>query len=227
MNSPSAQPSLKFGSEVIVPSPCARNIGVVFDSALSMVPHVNAVVKSAFYHIQNIAKIRKFISLDCSKKLVHAFVTSKLDHCNSILFGLPLSVTDKLQSVLNSAARLVTLTRRHEHITPILIDLHWLPVSYRIKFKIILLTFKVLHNLAPAYLQEIIDVYKPTRNLRSSSTLLLSRKRFNLKSYGLRSFSVSSPLLWNSLPASLRDNHDLKSFKTYLKTYLFKQAFNL
>ena len=146
---------------------------------------------------------------------------------NSILFGLPKHVTDRLQLVQNSSARLVTLTRKHDHITPILKDLHWLPVEYRIKFKILLLTFKALHGLSPTYLQDLISIRKPPRNLRSSSSMLLSSKSYNLKSYGLRSFSVAAPLLWNSLPPSLRDLHDISAFKSNLKTHLFKSAFNL
>ena len=226
-NCPSTLPVLNFGSEVISPSPQARNIGVLFDSTLCMVPHVNCIVKSAFYHLRNIAKIRKFLSVDSTTCLVHAFVTSKLDHCNSILYGLPNCVTDKLQSVLNSAARLISLTRKHDHITPVLIDLHWLPITYRIKFKIILMTFKILHNLAPEYLNDLISIYKPARNLRSSSSLQLSTNSYNLKSYGSRCFSVSAPHLWNSLPVSLRNIHQLDTFKSALKTYLFRQAFNL
>ena len=226
-NLQSVHPVLHFGPDVISPSPHERNIGVIFDSTLSMIPHVNSVVKSAYYHLRNISKIRKYLSVDSTEKLVHAFVSCKLDHCNSILFGLPKHVTDKLQLVQNSSARLVTLTRKRDHITPVLKDLHWLPVEYRIKFKILLLTFKALHGLSPTYLQDLISVYKPSRNLRSSSHLLLSSKSYNLKSYGLRSFSVAAPLLWNSLPPSLRDLHDISSFKSNLKTHLFKSAFNL
>lgn len=226
-NKQSSQPSIHFGSDVIVPSSQARNIGVLFDSTLSMLPHVNNTVKLAFFQLRNIAKIRSYLSLACTEKLIHAFVTSKIDHCNSLLFGLPATLTDKLQSVLNSAARLTTLTKKHDHITPVLFNLHWLPITFRIKYKIILLTFKALHDLAPNYLQDIITLHIPKRNLRSSSKFLLSSKTYNLKSYGLRSFSVAAPLLWNSLPSSIRNNHNLSSFKNELKTHLFEQEFNL
>ena len=191
-----------------------------------MIPHINNICKSSFYHLRNIARIRKYISFKTAETLVHAFITSKLDHCNSVLFGLPKNLIDKLQAVQNAAARLISLTRKHDHITPVLIDLHWLPVAHRIKFKLLLLTFKALNGLTPIYIQELITTYKPPRTLRSSSHLVLATKSYNLKSYGLRSFSVSAPLLWNSLPSSIRDASDITLFKTLLKTYLFKLAFN-
>ena len=192
-----------------------------------MISHINSIVKSSFYHLRNIARIRKFLSLSTTKTLIHAFVTSKMDHCNSLLYGLPKHLTNKLQLVQNAAARLITLTRKHSHITPVLIDLHWLPVVQRIKFKILLLTYKCLHDLAPSYIVDLISRYSPSRKLRSSSEILLQRQNYKLKSYGLRSFSVSAPApeLWNSLPSSIRSSPNIATFKTNLKTYLFKSAF--
>ena len=220
-------PVLHFGNDLIQPSSQARNIGVIFDSTISMIPHVKNICKTSFYHLRNIAKIRKFISFKTTEMLVHAFVTSKLDHCNSLLYGLPKNLLNKLQSVHNAAARLITLSRKHHHITPVLINLHWLPIEERIKYKILLLTFKSLYGLTPSYVNEMISKYKPSRNLRSSSELLLASIPYRLKSYGFRSFSVASPELWNSLPSSIRSITSLSSFKTELKTYLFKLAFCL
>ena len=192
-----------------------------------MVPHNNSICKSSFYHLRNIARIRKYISIKTSEILVHAFITSKLDHCNSLLFGLPKNLLNKLQAVQNAAARLITLTRKHDHITPILIDLHWLPVADRIKFKILLLTFKALNGLAPIYIKELVTKYQPPRSLRSSSQSLLVSQPYHLKSYGHRSFSVAAPELWNSLPLFIRHTSNLSSFKSELKTYLFKLAYTV
>ena len=203
------------------------NIGVIFDSSMSLVPHVKNICKTSFYHLRNIARIRKFISLKTAETLVHSFVTSRLDNCNSLLYGLPNTHLDKLQHVLNSAARLVTLTKKRDHITPVLKNLHWLPVKERIHYKILLLTFKALHGLAPSYISELISVYKPKRTLRSSKELLLNTQPYNLKTYGYRCFSVSAPALWNSLPSCIRLIDCLSSFKKELKTHLFKLAFDL
>ena len=189
--------------------------------------HTSTTSVSLHFTIYETKQELESTSLKTAETLVHAFITSKLDHCNSVLFGLPKNLIDKLQAVQNAAARLISLTRKHDHITPVLIDLHWLPVADRIKFKFLLLTFKALHGLAPIYIQELITTYKPPRTLRSSSHLFLATKLYNLKSYGLPSFSVSAPLLWNSMPSSIRDANNISSFKSQLKSYLFKLAYNL
>ena len=224
---PPAFASLKIGSEVILPSDSARNVGVIFDNTMTMVPHINSTCKSAFYHLRNIARIRKFISLKTTETLVHAFVNSKLDYCNSLAYGLPKYLLQKLQYVQNAAARLITGIRKHDHITPILMDLHWLPVNERIQFKILLLTFKSLNGLAPVYIDEMIQRYVPNRKLRSSSAFLLKQNKWNLKSYGFRTFTVAAPFLWNSLPLEVKASPSLNTFKSNLKTHLFKCAFNL
>ena len=158
--------------------------------------------------------------------LIHAFVTSKLDHCNSLLYKVPKNVIKKLQSVQNAAARLITRSRKCDRITPILlVDLHWLPVSEGIKFKILLLTFKALHQQSPTYIQDLITRYLPSRSLRSSSTLSLNPVCFNLKTYGSRAFSVSAPELWNKLPNDIRSCENLNLFKHKIKTYLFKNFY--
>ncbi|KXJ07191.1 putative RNA-directed DNA polymerase from transposon BS [Exaiptasia diaphana] len=223
----SSSPVISFGSEIIHPSSCVRNIGVLFDSSLSLANHIKMTCKSSFYHLRNISRIRKFLSVKSTDILVHSFISSKLDNCNSLLYGLPKYLIDRLQAVQNACARLVMLSKKHDQITPLLINLHWLPVNTRIKFKILLLTFKALHGLAPIYVQDMLKNYRLSRCLRSSSQLLLSSKSYNLKSYGYRSFSVAGPFLWNSLPSSIRDISSLDNFKTALKTFLFKQTYDL
>ena len=101
---------------------------------------------------------------------VHAFVSSKLDYCNSLLYNIPKYVLNKLIFVQNAAARLITCSRKYDHITSILIDLHLLPIAERIKFKILLLTFKALYmknllsifvmGLAPLNSNSQINQYK-------------------------------------------------------------------
>ena len=224
---PPAFAYLKIGSEVILPSDSARNVGVIFDNTMTMVPHIDSTCKSAFYHLRNIARIRKFISLKTTETLVHAFVNSKLDYCNSLAYGLPKYLLQKLQYVQNAAARLITGIRKHDHITPILMDLHWLPVNERIQLKILLLTFKSLNGPAPVYIDEMIQRDVPNRKLRSSSAFLLKQNKWNLKSYGFRTFTVAAPFLWNSLPLEVKSSPSLNIFKSKLKTHLFKCAFNL
>ena len=163
--------------------------------------------------------------MSTAEKLVHAFVTSRLDNCYSVLYGLPSNIMDKLQRVLNSAAHVVTLSKKRDHITPVLKDLHWLPINQRIVFKILLLVFKSLNGIAPSYMSEMIAIHKPKRCLRSSTQLLLDVKPYNMKTYGYRSFSVTVPLLWNSLLSSICDIPSLASLKNQVKTHLFKLAY--
>ena len=113
----------------------------------------------------------------------------------------------------------------YDHITPVLFVLHWVPVYERIKFKILLLTSKALHQQAPTYIQDLEIRYSPPRTLRSSSSLRLNPVIFNMKSYGSRAFAVAAPDLWNSLPDNIRSCDNLSTFKSLLKTYLFREAY--
>ena len=121
-----------------------------------MVEHVNKICRTSYYHLRNISKIRKYLTEETTEILVHAFVSSKLDYCNSLLYGLPKHMISSLQSVQNTAARIVTLTKKFDHITPVLIQLHWLPVHFRILFKVLLLVYKRLmiwhHYISRNYL---------------------------------------------------------------------------
>ena len=173
-------------------------------------------------------RIQKNLSPEPTECLVHAFVTSNLDYCNSLLYGLPSTHISKLQRVQNTAARLVTGSPRFCHITPILNNiLHWLPINFRIQFKILLLTFKCLHGLAPQYLSDLLTIVKHSRyNLRSNSSILLVPPSAKCKiTLGDRAFQSAAPKLWNRLPRELRDMSSAEAFKASLKTYLFKLAY--
>ena len=156
---------------------------------------------------------------------MHAFVTSKVDYCNSLLYGVPKYVLQRLQRVLNCAARKVFKSNKYDHITPLLRELHWLPIQQRIEFKILLITFKALNKQAPTYLTDLLISHTPSRSLRSSSKNLLKIPMHNLKSYGGRSFALASAVLWNSLPQSLRDLQSVETFKLKVKEHLFLRAY--
>ena len=154
-----------------------------------------------------------FLDEKSTETLVHAFITCHLNMCNSLLYGLPDSHISKLQRIQNSAARLVTRTRFADHITPVLRDLHWLPVKFRIMYKILLLTYKCRHGAAPEYLTDLIQEYKPVRNLRSSSKQNLVPTSVCTASYGNRCFRQASPELWNKLPLHIKNSRTLNQFK--------------
>jgi hypothetical protein len=203
-----------------------RNLGVMFDDKLNMHEHITTVCKRAFYQISLIKKIRKNLTEDIARTLVQSQVMSLLDYCNCLLYGLPASSIERLQRVQNCAARVVKCADHRSHITPILKALHWLPVRFRIMYKLNLITFKALNGAAPDYIVELVSLYQPSRTLRSSDQHLLKTPRFNLKTFGARRFAVGAPLLWNALPLALRIETDFKRFKTNLKTFYFKQAFS-
>ena len=165
------------------------------------------------------------LSQDNAETLVHAFISSELDFCNALLYGLPQSVVDRLQYVQNCAARLVTRTWSSEQITPVPRRLHWLPVRQRITYKILLLTNKALNGMAPKYIADLLQPYTPTRQLRSSSKNLLVTPKSNLKFYGDRSFQVAAPRLWNSLTGDIRSIQNLDVFKNKIETLIFREAF--
>jgi len=189
-----------------------------------MSDHVAQVCRSCYFQLRQLRHVRRSLTLDAVKTLIHAFISSRLDYCNSLLTGVSDGVLRKLQSVQNAAARLITNTRKFDHITPVLRDLHWLPVRQRIEFKTAMLVYKCLHGLAPSYLSEFcrpVSSLPGRRQLRSGSTGILHVPRTKT-SIGSRSFAVAGPVTWNSLPAELRTFElSVASFAKRLKTYLF------
>ncbi len=132
-----------------------KNLVLILETDLSFSSHVKAVTKSAYFHFKNIARIRCFVSSQDLEKLVHAFITSRVDYCNGLLTGLPEKTIRQLQLIQNAAARILTRTRKYEHITPVLRSLHWLPVTFRIYFKVPLLIYKSLNGLGTKYIADM------------------------------------------------------------------------
>ncbi len=218
--------SVKVGAFDIRSVPVVRNLGALFDQHMIMDKQVHAVCTSAYYHLRNISRIRRYLTEPATQILVHSLVTTRLDYCNSLLYGVPRRTLAKLQRVQNAAARLVAHSSRRQHITPVLRQLHWLPVEYRVKFKILLLSFKALHGKAPSYIRGMLNLTKPVRLLRSQCAPTLERPRTRSVKYCDRAFSVAAPALWNGLPAHIRCAKTLDNFKKLLKTYFFRQAFD-
>ena len=154
-------------------------------------------------------------------------MTTNLDYCNAILYGLPKVLLNRLQLVQNRAARIITFTKKYEHITPSVMDLHWFPVEYRIIYKILLLVYKAINGLSPSYISSLLSFCSSSYSLRSCSNKLLQVPRSKLKSYGDRRFSISGPKLWNNIPACLRNDNSLIEFlqKTLKDINLFHQVF--
>ena len=142
-------------------------IGAYLANRGQIIKHGKTPSKTSIAQLRNIADVRKYLTQNATEKLIHAFITSRLDYCNSLLYGLPSSSLKKLQKVQNMAAKILTLRWKYEHITPILQELHWLPVEHRITYNILLTTHRALNGKAPQYITDLLTPYIPARNLRS------------------------------------------------------------
>jgi hypothetical protein len=229
-------PTIHLPNDVILsPVDSARNLGVIFDSNLTFSNHISAVSKSCLYHIRDLRRIRNTIDHTTACTIATSLVHSKLDYCNSLLLNLPSAQTNRLQLVLNSAARAVTKTPKFHHITPILKSLHWLNINERIQYKVLSLTYKTLNSSRPAYLHTLVTV-NHSRSTRSSSLVTLNRPS-NPSHLQLtkRSFYHEAPAMWNRLPPEFRQLAPLSStsplaisptlFHKKLKTHLFHSSF--
>jgi hypothetical protein len=213
--------SLSFRGTVLSPSTHVRNLGVIFDADLSFKNHISSLSSSSFHQIRQLRQIRSSLDTVSTAMLATSLVATKLDYCNSLFFGLPSTTTNRIQRIQNSLARVVVpSTKRSHHISPVLKQLHWLPISQRITYKIASLTFKTLHYKQPTYLFNILSPYTPLSKLRSLNQHRLTVPRVNSE-LGRRAFSYAAPYVWNSLPLSLRSSTSINSFHSSLKTYLF------
>ena len=213
--------SLTFKGSDLSPSQTVRNLGVHFDSDMTLTKHISSVCSSSYYIIRQIRQIRSSLDRKSSILVANALVSSKLDFCNSLYYGLPHSSIHRLQLVQNSLARVICPSvKRRDHITPTLRSLHWLPISSRITYKIAIITHKTLHTNSPSYLRSLLSPYAPPRCLRSSEKCLLTVPPLR-STAGRRSFQFAAPSVWNSLPLTLRTKTNLQAFRASLKAHLF------
>ena len=217
-----ADTKIQIGEAEITPSSTIKNLGVHFDSAMTMSDHVTSVCKSINFILWNLSKIRRYITKEACSNAMRALVLSKLDYANALLSCCRGKDTTRLQRLQNRAARIVFQVPRRHSSLPLLNSLHWLPVDKRIQFKVLLHIYKTLNGLSPVYLEECVKTHKPSRDgLRSSkdqSRLTIPRSQ---KYIGDGSFSVFGSRLWNNLPLSIRSSPSVHIFKRSLKTHLY------
>jgi hypothetical protein len=216
--------AITVGKARVTPVDTVKNIGAVFDKNMTLDAHVNKLCKCAWFRLHQICKIKKYLTTDQLKSAIHAYVTSILDQNNCLLKGLPKTSLHKLTRVQHAAARAIVGAKKHDHISQHLKDLHWLPIPYRIDFKILLLVYKSLNDQGPQYLKELLVPYKPCRSLRSATSNQLVEPRIH-SLYGERAFSFMGPHLWNKLPSDIKSCNSINAFKKELKTHLFKIAY--
>ena len=220
---------VRIGTDPVAPSSAVRDLGVFLDGDLSMRTHVQRTVAGCFAVLRQLRSVRRSVPTSTYQTLIVSLVLSKLDYGNATLAGIPAYQLGRLQSVMNAAARSIVGIRRSDHITPVLVNLHWLKAPERIKFKLAVLTYRCLHGIAPPYLcrdiQRVADL-PSRRRLRSSSTNHLVVCPTRLSTVGDRAFASAAPRIWNSLPDSVTSAPSLQLFQRQLKTVLFKQSFH-
>jgi len=240
-----SDPNLLMPSNVtITSSDTARILGVIFDSSLTVYDHISSISKSCFLSIRDLRRIRNTINLTTAKTIATSLlIHSKVDYCNSLYLNLHRTQLDRLQLIINSAARAVDRTPRFTHISPVLKALRWLKIDQRIHFKIVSITYKTLQSRNPSYLHNLLQV-QSCMSTRSSASITLTRpvvsSRLKITN---RSFTHQAPILWNALPKELRQPivHSSQPDKLYstappilalftskfhseLKTHLFQKS---
>ena len=212
---------IRIGTEEINFNESAKNLGVIFDKDLNLSNHISNLCKNVYLEIRRLRHMSTFVDESSLKTLASSFILSRLDYCNSIFKNLPKCQLDKLQKLQNYAARVVMKKTMREHVTPMLKHLHWLPVHARIDYKIAVIIYKCINNLAPSYLAHIVEPYVPSRNLRSSNLNLIKQHKSKFKTLGDRALKIHASSVWNSLPLNIKNSSSLDIFKNNLKTHLF------
>jgi len=220
-------PSLQLGWAIIAPRQHVRVLGMIFSADLSLEKHVSNVSATCFHHLRRLRHILHSLTSESAMMLVHAFVMSRVDYCNVVFAGAPKIITNKLQWVLNSAARVVSGTRKFDRgLTQLMhTEFHWLDVPERVKYKLSVITRRCLYGSAPRYLAAYcvpVSTTASRQHLCSAAGHQLVIPSHQLTPYGRRAFSVAGPMFWNSLPQDLRDpSHTAAVFGRSLKTFLF------
>jgi len=223
----SAGPSLRLGNQVIPATDHVRVLGITLFSDLSLSKHVSNTCTACFYWLHQLRRIRRTLDAECAATLVHAFIASCVDYCNTVLAGAPKSLSDKLQRVLNAATRVVSNTQKYDHGLSELLhgELHWLDIRQRVDYKLCATVQCCLQCKAPPYLADLCTLVSDIasrQHLRLASSNKLVVLRHRRTQFGGRAFSVAGPMAWNALPDSIRDTAlSTCSFRRHLKTLLF------
>ncbi len=201
--------TFQLGSSTITPSKTARNLDVVIDK-LNFSDHITKTPGPVDLHYIILRRSGPFSREHAKQLLVQALVLSRLDYCNALLAGLPASSIKPLQLIQNAAARLIFNEPKRMHVTPLFINLHWLPIAAHIKFKALMFAYRTTSGSAPLYLNSLLQIYMPSRSLRSSERRITVPSQRDTKSLS-QTFSLTVPIWWNDLPNSIPAAESLPS----------------
>ena len=223
---------LEEGKEPTETSRVVKSLGVLFDEHLTFEDHVNSVIKSANVHLRNLRVIASKLDYELKRQLIHCLIFSKLDYCNGLLYNLPEYLIKKLQMVQNSCVRFLfgrSVIGKWDHVSPFLKEAHFLPIRQRVEYKIALMSYKCINNIAPDYLTKCISVKRqPLKHLRTEEDyFLLETPSVPHCKRTERGFSFCGPKVWNNLPYDVRTCSNMSAFKKKLKSHLFMKAFSM
>ena len=200
-----------------------KTLGVLYDKNLSMEKQVSEICKVCYFHLRRLGRIRNYLDIELKILLIKSYILSKLDYCNIILANISDKLIKCMQRVQNAAVRFIYNIKKSEHISQYVKMAHFLPIKFRIQYKMCLITFKILNGLSPVYLQDFIQLHTPKRtHLRTDC----DRYRLQVPSKYSNTISYKMIMLWNALPYTLRAMDSLAVFKKHLKTYFYNLAFN-
>ena len=166
--------TLHIGNALVVPSESVKTLGIDFESSLSMSAYVNSLCRTLNFYLYNISRVRRLLTDEACNHAIRSLVLSRLDYANSLLVNINVTDIERLQRIQNRAARIIFRARKTDCATPLLRDLHWLPVSKRIMFKVALLVYKSMHKLAPQYISDMFSpITQSNYSLRSRMDPLL------------------------------------------------------
>jgi hypothetical protein len=214
-----------IAQDSVMPSNGVCNLGVMMTSTMSLDRHISALCRSAYSQIRAINSIKRFMDRRTLETVIYAFVTNKLDYCNSLLLGAPAYQLKRVQRIQNVTARILSGAGAMDHITPVLRDLHWLPVAKRVIYKVLLMLHKLVNGGGAPILNTFRLCENNVFNLRSNHSNYLQMPFTTSTVIYERCFSVASPRLWNELPFILRTEANTSAFKKKLKTFLFIEHF--
>ena len=219
---------ISFSGNVICPSLDAVNLGVNFDSTMTIKSYINSIVSRGYSQLGNFWKSASKLNVDNKLQLVSSYILPLIDYCNITFLAASKLHTGKLQKLLNSAIRFIfnlSGKKYRLNITPYMKKLHILPVEYRVKYKVSLFVFKCFHSIAPTYLQELIQPTVSFSHLRSSNDVYALETIVPKSLYVEGTFSFSAPITWNALPLEVKSSPTLECFKKRLKTHYFMKYY--
>ena len=218
--------SIKIDNDTISTAPSVRNLGIHFDKELKWIVHINCLTSNLYYILRKVAHVQHLLNEEATKTIIQALMLSKSDYCNSIYQGAPMYAINKLQRLQNMGCRIFKKIGKYDHITPHLMELHWLKIKECIVYKVCVLMYECINGLSPQYLSEIV-IQVHGHNLRSTTLNNLLTVRCNTAIAHNSAFSSTGPRLWNMFPNDIKTSSNLDVFKARLKTFLFSLSYDL